>query len=442
MFYIDKSQELTPQLLHKIILKYTSEELPRLKRWKDYYDGRHKILRKAYNDASKPCNKIIINYCKIIADTYAGYIAGKPLSYTSNDDIADIQEAINYNDSASEDIEFLTNALVYGQAYELFWLDSCAQVRYCQVNPTNCFAVYDNSLDSELLYFVRWYDADMFDETDVVFMEVYDSVYKHVYKAHGINGQLVWQYDEQHHFNDVPVSVFNLNNEKESIFEPIISLNDAYNELQSSEVDDYASWVDAYLLLTNVEADAEDVASMKEQRVLCLPEGSSAQWLTKNASDTQIENMLAGIRKNIFKITACPDMGDENFLAQSGTALAYKLTGFENKASGIVARMSKAIQRRIELICNIIGIKGDDAAWRDVNVNFIRNLPVNLTEILQIVNALKGTVSDATLLSQLPFVTDVASELEAVRMQKEENMAVYGLGTFTGEDDEDEEAES
>ena len=105
---------------------------------------------------------------------------------------------------------------------------------------------------------------------------------------------------------------------------------------------------------------------MKESRVLLLPTGAQAGWLTKNASDTQIVNMLDNIKKNIFKVTACPDMADETFLAQSGTALAYKLVGFENVASGIVAQFTKALQRRIELICNVLNLKASDAVWRDI----------------------------------------------------------------------------
>ena len=173
-----------------------------------------------------------------------------------------------------------------------------------------------------------------------------------------------------------------------------------------------------------------------------MPEGAQADWLTKNASDTQIVNMLDNLKKNIFKVTACPDMADENFLAQSGTALAYKLVGFENVASGIVAQFTKAIQRRIELICNILNLKATDAVWRDININFVRNLPQNLTEVIELVNRLTGIVSDKTLLAQLPFIDDVEAEIKAVEAQKKANMDIYDFGFNTDTDtDEGEETE-
>lgn len=437
MIYLSKETELTTDLLQKIINKFNTNTLPKLQRYKDYYDGKHAILNKSYKDNTKECNHIVTNYCKIITDTYSGYICGKPISYTSNNNIEDVQEVINYNDSAAEDMQWVTNALIYGVGYELHWIDKYSQVRYSQVNPLNCFAIYDNTLDCELLYFVRWYKADTTDESDRYIVEVYSDSTIKTYETHGINGSLMIKDEKPHFFGDVPVSVFYLNENEENIFNSIMSLNDAYNELQSSEVDDFNAWVDAYLVLKGMDADKEDIQSMKENRVLLLPEDAAAEWLVKNANDTQIVNMLDNIKKNIFKVTACPDMADETFLAQSGTALAYKLVGFENVASGIVARFTKAIQRRIELICNVLNLKASEAVWRDISINFIRNLPVNLTETIQLINSLKGTVSDATLLSQLPFIKDVDSELEAVQKQKEENMALYAFDTHIDEDEDE-----
>ena len=119
MFYIEKDTELTIGLLKKYINKFITEKQPTLLKWKNYYDGKHSILNKNYTDNTKQCNRIVTNYCKIISDTYSGYICGKPISYTSSNNIDDVQEVINYNDSSSADIKFLSNALNYGVAYEL-----------------------------------------------------------------------------------------------------------------------------------------------------------------------------------------------------------------------------------------------------------------------------------------------------------------------------------
>ena len=437
MFMLSKDTELTPELLRKILDRFNTTERPKRERWKNYYDGKMDILHKQYSDPTKPCSHVVTNLCKVVADTYCGYIAGKPVTYTSNDNIDDIQEVINYNDDESENTNWLLNALIYGVGYELHWIDSDAQERYSQINPLNCVAVHAASLDNELLYFIRWYDVSDFDDSDLLCVEVYDAHSKRTYHCHGIVGALEFISEEPHAFNDVPVSVFYLNEQEESIFNQAMSLNDAYNELQSSEVDDYSAFCDAYLTLTGTDAEEEDIAAMKENRVLVLPEGAKAQYLIKQSNDTQITNMLENIKKNIFKVTCTPDMSDENFMAQSGVAIKYKLVGFENKASAIVTNFTKAIQRRIELICNILHLKASDTVWRDVNINFVRNLPADLTETINLVNSLKGSVSDATLLSQIPFITDVQSEIEAVREQKEKEASLYSFNTINFDDNEE-----
>ena len=123
--------------------------LPKLQKWGNYYNGKHVILNKSYADKSKECNHIVTNYCKIVTDTYSGYICGKPVSYTSNQNIDDVQDCINYNDSDAEDMAWCTNALIYGVGYELQWIDKYSQVRYSQVNPLNAFAIHDNTLDCD-----------------------------------------------------------------------------------------------------------------------------------------------------------------------------------------------------------------------------------------------------------------------------------------------------
>ena len=430
MFYIDKDRELTVELLQKIMNKFILNVQPKLERWGSYYEGKH-------TNTGNVENFVVTNFCRQIAQTYNGYIVGKPVTYTSNSNIDDIQEIINYNDDNAENIEWCMNALIYGVGYELQWIDEASQVRYSQVNPLNAFAIYDNTLDRELLAFVRWYDVDAFDDSDIKHVEVYDAHTKTVYKMHGAGGQLELIEQSPHYFADVPVSVFWLNNKEENIFNCVIPLNDAYNKLQSSEIADYAAWLDSYLLLSGMDADDEDIAQMKKDRVLILPEGGTAQWLTKTATDTQITNMLENLKKNIFKISAAPDMGDENFMAQSGVAIEYKLVGFENTASGIVANFIKAIQRRIELMCNVLNLKASEAVWRDVNINFVRNLPANITEKVALVNALRGTLSDETLIGLLGLIDDVQSEVEKVQKQKQENMALYSFGNIADDEEDD-----
>ena len=439
MFYINKNTELTTALLQKMINRFRLNVEPKLHRYKNYYDGLQNILKKSYADQSKPCNKTVINYCKNIVDSYCGYLATPGyISYSSQNDIEDIMNILRYNDYQSEDADFLLNALIYGTAAELMYNDDQGQTRFKLINPTTCFAVYDDSLAGDLLYFIRMYKVNEWDDSDLYNVDVYsDYDIKH-YTMSGENGYLLFKDEEPHYFSQCPANVFNLPDEK-SIFDCVIGLQDAANELLSGEIDDYSAFCDAYLVLTGCDLDSEDVATMKENRVLVLPEGAIAQWLTKNANDAQVENILKRIHDSIYRIAACPDFSSETFVGgvSSGIAIRYRLTGMETRAAKIAAEMKKALQRRVEIICGIASLKLGEEVFRDIDITFKRNIPEDLTATINMINTLKGSVSDATLLSQLPFIDDVNKELEAVEAQKLRNMEVYSFTpTTSGEDEE------
>ena len=443
MFYIAKDTELNVELLQKMINRFRTNVEPKLNKYKNYYDGIQAILNKSYSDASKPCSRTVINYCKNIVDSYCGYLATPGfISYQSADDIEAIMEILKYNDYQAEDSDFLLDALVYGTAAELMYIDNAGQTRFRLINPTTCFGVYDDSLSSDLMYFVRMYKINDWDNSDTYRVDVYSDYNVKHYTMSGANGYLRFEAEEPHYFSQCPANIFMLPDEK-SIFDCVLGLQDAANELVSDEIDDYSAFCDAYLALTGVDADSDDIQMMKENRVLILPEGAVASWLTKNASDAQVENILKRIHDSIYRVAQCPDFSSESFVGgvSSGIAIKYRLTGMETRAGKIEAAMKKALQRRVEIICGIASLKIGEEVFRDIDIEFKRNVPEDNTSIINLVNALKGTVSDATLLSQLPFVDDVNAELEALKAQKQENMALYSFGGVTEEAESEEEEE-
>lgn len=438
MFYLNKGAELNIELLQKMISKFNVEVSPKMRRYKNYYDGVQKILSKTYSDETKPCSHTVINYMKDIVDSYAGYLATPGfISYGSDEDIEDIMNILRYNDYQSQDSDFLLDALVYGVAAELMYLDNRGQVRFRLITPTSCFGVYDDTLTGDLMYFVRMYQGSLWDNSNIYFVDVYgDADIKH-YRMSGENGYLEFLSEEKHYFSQCPANIFYLPDEK-SIFDCVLPLQDAVNEVISSEIDDYSAFCDAYLVLEGVDAEADDIQMMKENRVLLLPDNAKASWLTKNANDAQVENILKRLHDSIYRIAKCPDFSSETFVGgvSSGIAIRYRLTGMENRAGIIEGRMKKALQRRIEIICGIASLKLGEAVFRDIKIDFKRNIAVDENQTINMINALKGTVSDATLLAQLPFIDDVNAELEAVAAQKEANMALYDFSTTGSEDEE------
>ena len=437
MFLLENTDSLNTLTLGKIISTFMTRDFPQLNKYHDYYKGKMKIAYKIPSDTGRPCNKTCVNFCKVAVNVFNGYITGNDITYSNPEvDIDNILDVLNYNDVNQEDSEFLRNALIYGRAVELNYIDSEGQQRFTQIDPRTAIDVYDNTLEHNLIYGIRFWRADFSDEIneDKYYVEVYDDTMVRRYTSTPGFASFTLIEEKPHYFNQVPMTFFQLDAEEDSIFDQIMALNDAYNEMLSGTVDAFNDFSDAYLVLKGTTADSEDLEAMKQHRVLMLDNDSDAHFLVKNVADTQVQNTLEDIERLIHVIGQFPDFYASDFAAQSGVALKYKLIGFTNVAKNIESYMRKALQKRIELIAGVSAvINGNEEAWRDVVIEFHESLPEDTSDVAQMINLLRGLVSDETLISQLEFVEDPAGEVEKARQEQKEKMPdLYSYGNYGG----------
>lgn len=375
------------------------------------------------SDSSKPNNKIANAYASYITDTLVGYFIGEPITYTANDDVLlqDLNMILEYNDEADENAELAKNASIYGVAYEMLYLsEEDKMIRFKSLNPKEVIPIFDKTVEQKLLAVMRYYeDYDYIEDNTYTIVEVIDATRVRRYK---LNTGLSLLEEYPHYFSMVPVAIFKNNEEESGDFERVISLIDAYDKMQSDSLNDFEYFVDAYLALYGFTADSEDVAQMKENRVLLMDEGTSAEWLVKQINDAYVENMKNRLDKDIHKFAKCPNMSDQEFASNaSGIAIKFKLLGTENLVSIKERKFKRGLQQRFELMSMINNVLREGFDWRAININFTRNIPSNNTEIANMVNTLKDIVSEQTLLAQIPFVDDVQTELEKLKQEREEN---------------------
>lgn len=213
-------------------------------------------MSKVATDVGKPCNRIVTNYCYNIVQNYLGYITGIDVAYSSCDDFDAVQDILNYNDVRTEDSEYLRNALIFGRAFEINYVDEDAIQRFKVLDSRECIPIYSNDLNNDLLYVIRYYVADTVNnDQDEYYIEVYGNKFIRKYKSSNAFATLSLLEEQPNYYNQVPVTVFSLNADEESVFDKVMTLQDAYNKLLSSEVDDFESFCDAYLVLKGCMAD-------------------------------------------------------------------------------------------------------------------------------------------------------------------------------------------
>ena len=443
-FYLNRETPLTTDKLGTIISSFQTGAVPELKKRYRYYTGKQDILNRIASSEEKPNNRIVTNFCKSIVDTYEGYAVGVPVTYDNEvEGFEQLDDILKYNDVVDEDAELFRKGLIFGRSAEILYFDEDGKPRFKALDPVSVLPIYDDTLNGELLYVVRmWADNEAPMLSPVYWVEVYDDYTRTLYRSGPGFSSFEFISQEPHNFEQVPVTIFSLNDEEEGLCDCIFTLQDAYNSLLSDSINDWDAFCDAYLVITGATFgdDAETLQAMKEQRCLELPEGALAQFLTKNTQSTEIEHLLNTVEEKIREIAACPNFASETFGTSSGIAIRYRLMGMSNRVKTIENNFRKALQRRLELLAGVNRLlDGAEALWRDVDIQFTDNIPQNLSDVASEINAFRGLVSDRTLLSQIPFITDVDAELEQIKAEKAESVEIYQGFSFAEEEEEEVE---
>lgn len=384
--------------------------------FENYYAGKQNILLKPTVDVTQPNNKTVVNYCKVIADFYNSYLLGKPIQYKSNDDAlrTEVEAIMKYNDAHDVDVINNQQANILGGAAEQIYIDSKGKVRFANVDYRNVIFVYNKDMEKELNSVIKFFK---YLPTDPYYsLELWTPTYVIKYRMdEGVAHLTTVEAKKPHSFTMVPFVEYVNNDFHTSSFAPIMGLQDAYNMLCSLEIDDYEAFVDSFLGIYNAAGTkSEDIAAMKQNRVLLLDGESKAEWITKNCNPAQIEEIKTSILDSIHEVASLPDLTDQNFASNaSGVAIKYKMVGAESVAAKQERKAKRAIQKRIELIVDYLNfLNGTSYDYTSVDITFNRNMIGADQEVCDQIALLYGKVPIKNLAAKLSFITD--ADLEAM----------------------------
>ena len=419
-------QELTAEMIYKIVDDYMkSDQYASYFIAQGYYEGRQAILDRTAGSTNVDVNnKLVNNFPGYIVDVNVGYFLGKPITYTSSKEdtgvLEELQACFSYNDEQDENMELGKSMGIKGRVYELLYADEEANVRFSPVQPENCIMIYNTLVEPEPIVAIRfWVVPDLFSDDEMLHVTVYTDT--QIIEYEGTGDSLDEIERKAHSFGAVPVIEYINNDERQGDFDKVIQLIDAYDKSQSDLANDFESFTDAFLLIRNMSGtEDDDLKDMRRKRVILVDDDGDANWLVKDINDSAQENYKERLQEDIHRFSLTPNLTDDKFAGNvTGIALQYKLWGIEQKAAQKERKFKKALQRRIELIFNFLSLKRKEFDWRDVSVNFTRNAPPALPEIVDMVIKLRDFISDETLRAALPFIDDPVEEGRRVEMQRE-----------------------
>lgn len=414
IFRIADDEIMTPALLAEYIRQHELLVQSHYKYLDDAYQTDYAIFHQAKKKAYKPDNRLATNFAKYIVDTMNGFFCGIPIKVTSNDERINefLQRYDRYNSMDDQNAEIAKTCDIFGSAYEMYYVDEMGEVASTVLSPMNAFIIYNESIIPQPRYFVRLYT----DNHNVKRGSISDSETVRYFKHDG--GIKFDEYEKMHGFDGVPATEFLENAERTGLFEPVMSLINAYNKAISEKANDVDYFADAYLKILGAKLEREDLQTIRDDRIINfdgIEDGKLVvEFMDKPNGDETQENLIDRLRTDIFQISMVANISDENFGASSGIALKYKLLAMSNLAKMKQNKFIGAMNRRYRLICSnpVTEAKADD--WLFVDYQFTQNIPANQLEEAQIAAQLSGVVSKETQLKALSIVDDVKAEIERI----------------------------
>lgn len=420
MYRLPAEEQLTDVWLGKFLQQHASECTFRYKRLWDAYKTDYPIFYEPAKPEWKPDNRIAVNFAKYIVDTMNGFFIGHPIKVMADKGDEAVGKYVEfldqYNDQDDNNAELSKICSIFGKGYEMYYVDERGNVGITYLSPMDAFMVYDDSVLRRERYFVRLYvDADL-----VLHGSVSDGS---VVRWFVQKGKIVWEEEEKiHGFDGVPATEYVENEEEIGIFEPVLTMIDAYNKAISEKANDVDYFADAYLKILGTYLDDEEVKQIRKDRIINFDgdaERLIVDFLQKPDGDTSQEHLIDRLEKLIFQISMVANISDENFGTSSGIALKYKLQAMSNLGKTKERKFTSGMNRRYRLIFSnpVSGMKKDD--WVKLHYKFTPNFPANTLEESEIAGNLEGIVSRETQLGTLSIVDNVPGELERIKSEQD-----------------------
>ncbi|HIW72640.1 MAG TPA: phage portal protein [Candidatus Levilactobacillus faecigallinarum] len=389
------------------LLDLQSNRVQRLNHLRDYYLGKHEIMKRTMtNNPQAKDTHIMVNHAKYITDMIVGMMTGRPITYVTQDgdNISQLTDVLNHMDISAHDTEIEHDLSCYGVAYEMLYLtavDSETTVEHiATLDPRNTFVVTDDSEDENVLFGV--YVVPKFNlagERNGSMISVYTQnkliQYRTMRGDHLDQGNFAIGYPKitPQYWGQEPINEILNNKQEQGDYEQLISQIDAYNNLQSDRITDKDNFVDAILLGYGTEIAGNLSKNKMLDGLSPKTEGTSIEWLTKTLDESQQQTLSDSISNDIHEMSNVPNMNDRDFAGNvSGEAMKYKLFGLLNLVSSKEQYFKKGIRRRLKLLQNMMRIKAESVDINDVKVQFTLNIPINMSDVISNIKNADGII--------------------------------------------------
>ena len=339
--------------------------------------------------------------CLEVTNFYKGYIFGESIQYIRReksqngtaDDVlaADINALNSYMADANKaacDSKLGKWMLVGGTSYKMALPNKAWEkdgdeppFNVYAPDPRSTFVVYSNDVDESPVMNVTYATKK---NGDVIFT-VYTPSYVFKFK----DGQSAASV-EANPLGMLPIVEYPMADYL-GIFEPVVPLVDALNALQSNRMDDVAQYINSFLAILGAQVDEETYKKLDEWKMLCLPEGTDAKYLSSPMSQSDVQTLKDDLYQSILTICGVPNRNGGSSTSDTGQAVELRdgWSSAETRAKDIETSFKASEKEHLKVVLRIMrDTVGTNLKLSDIEPHFTRRNYENIATKSQVLIAM------------------------------------------------------
>ena len=372
-----------------------------IKKLWNYYRGKTGILAKTKEIREEINHKINENRAYEVVKFHKGYVFGEPIQYVRREN----PSAVVDDDAIATDINALNgymsdankaacdNALaewmyVTGVGYRLTlpnkrWVLDGDEPPFeiYALDPYKTFVVYSSDIDEHPLMAVCCVERET---NEKVFSVYTDNAFYEFVEYGAVE-------TKDNPLGMIPIVEYPTENARLGVFEPVLPMLDALDELQSNRMDDIVQFVNSFLAILGAQLDDATYKKLEEWKTLCLPEGTDAKYLSATLSQADVQTLKEDIVHAIFEICAVPNRTGGDSASDNGVAVLLRngYTASEARAKDTEEVWKKSEKQSLRVILRILrDTVGTNLKLTDIKPHFTRRNYENIATKSQVLIAM------------------------------------------------------
>ena len=303
----------------------------------NYYKGKTPGLYKTKDVRPEINHQISEGRANAIVAFKVGYTVGKPIQYISSsadeafsEVVAKLNDMMRSEGKVTKDRRLVEWQMICGTGYRLVLpkehRGERVPFRMYTLNPMNTFVVYANDFTERPLLGVT-YETDL--EGNITFTAYSeDKVYTLP------NGAKDAVSVEDNALNRIPIIEYPANSARLGVFEIVLPMLDAVDNLDSSRLDAVDQFVQSLMVLYNCDLDDGTTANTIRQAGMILLRNNGetkadVKIISETLNQTDNETLKLSFTKTINEIVGMPSQGDANTSDSSNNGAMYLKNGWQ-----------------------------------------------------------------------------------------------------------------